>query len=466
MRVLLLSHSSAVENLGGAELSMLQMIDNWRTYDPSVEIMVVSRSPVGLLQPELERRAVPWMNLEFGSWVLPQLIVAPEDVYRTARHDFLATKALVRLIQEFRPDIVATNTIVAPWAALAAKMVGVPHVWFPSEYGDDHEFAIGVDHTFEDLGALSDLVVTNSAALKTYLSRWIADDKMAVLYPALDFSDIAHRVKDTPPEWSNPFSTLPETLRVVCVGRIAPSKGQTRLVRAIAELKKQNVRVEAALVGSARDRDLASIRRLIDELDVGDRIVLTGETANPFSYIAAADIGVVVSVSEGFGRVTVEYLAAGKPVVAARVGATPELVADGRTGILYDPADDSALVEALLTYHRDPASLAAHGAAALAGVDEIVNRNTLSAIVRQIEGCIAAGSAPIERMPHLVVSWMTLPATAQQMFGDVGALVDPHDSVTWTVGNALARPLRVGRRAAGRIVRRVVPRSIRNGWRA
>ncbi|GEP28420.1 hypothetical protein CLE01_30180 [Cryobacterium levicorallinum] len=444
---------------------MLQMIDNWRTYDPSVEVMVVSRSPVGRLQPELDRRGIPWMNLEFGSWVLPQLIVSPEDVYRTARHDFLATKSLVRLIQEFGPDVVATNTIVAPWAALAAKMVGVPHVWFPSEYGDDHEFAIGVDHTFDDLGALSDLVVTNSAALKTYLSRWIDDSKMAVLYPALEFSDLAHRVKDTPPDWTNPFSALPDTLRVVCVGRIAPSKGQARLVRSIAQLKRQNVRVEVALVGSARDHDLTSIRLLIDELDVGDRIVLTGETANPFPFIAAADIGAVVSVSEGFGRVTVEYLAVGKPVVAARVGATPELVSDGHTGLLYDAADDSALVEALLAYHRDPALLAAHGAAALAGVDEIVNRNRLPAIVRQIEGCVAAGSAPIERMPHLVLSWMTLPATAQRMFADVGALVDPHDSVTWTVGSNLARPLRSVRRTAGRIARRVVPRTLRNGWR-
>ncbi|TFD57528.1 glycosyltransferase [Cryobacterium sp. Hh38] len=442
---------------------MLQMIDNWRIYDPSVEIMVVSRTPVGLLQPELERRAVPWLNLEFGSWVLPKLIVAPEDVYRTARHDFLATKALVRLIQELAPDIVATNTIVAPWAALAAKMVGVPHIWFPSEYGDDHEFAIGVDHTFEDLGALSDLVVANSGALKSYLSRWIPEEKMAVLYPALDFSDIADRVKGNA-EWVNPFSDEPETLRVVCVGRIAPSKGQARLVRAVSALLERNVRVEVALVGSGRDGDLASIRSLIEELGVGDRITLTGEDANPFPYIAAADVGVVVSVSEGFGRVTVEYLATGKPVVAARVGATPELVADGRTGLLYDPTDESALERALLTYHQDPTLLAAHGAATRAAAAEIVNRNTLPAIVRQIESCIVAGSAPIERMPHLVLSWMTLPAAAQQMFRDVGASIDPHDSITWTVGNTLARPLRVGRRTAARLARRLVPRSIRNGW--
>ena len=452
--------------MGGAELSMLQMIDNWRKHDPSLEIMVVSRSPVGLLQPELNRRGIPWMNLDFGSWVLPKLIVVPEDVYRTARHDFVATQALVRLIQEFKPDAVATNTIVAPWAALAAKIVGVPHVWFAHEYGDDHEFAIGVDHTFEDLGALSDLVVANSVALKTYLSQWIPEHKIAVLYPAPDFSDIDNRVNDTPPGWSSPFSEATETLRVVCVGRIAPSKGQARLVRAVAKLKQQNVRVEAVLVGSARKQDEADIRSLMHELGVSDRITLTGEKANPFPYIAAADVGAVVSVSEGFGRVTVEYLAAGKPVVAARVGATPELVAEGRTGLLYDPDDDSALVEALLTYHQDPAVLAAHGAAALAGVHEIVNRNTLPAIVRQIEGCIAAGSAPIERMPHLVLSWMTLPATAQKMIADGGALVDPRDSVDWRVGIILARPLRVGRRTAGRIVRRFVPRRLWNGLRA
>lgn len=442
---------------------MLQLIDDWRTHDPSVEILVVTRSPTGFLQPELDRRQIPWMMLQFESWVLPKLIVEPEDVYRTARHDFVAVKALIRLIREFQPDVVVTNTIVAPWAAVAAKTVGVPHVWFPREFGDDHEFSVGVDSTFEDIGLLSDLVVTNSRTLADYLSRWVSDDKITVLYPFPDLSNLGERAHEQVDGWRSPFSGDTTALRVVCVGRIAESKGQTRLIRAVARLKASGIRIEAALVGNASGPEGQRVESLVRELDVDDRVFLTGELANPFLVIEAADVGVVVSDSEGFGRVTVEYMASGKPVVAARAGATVELVADGETGLLFEPGDEDALVETLRCYWNDRELIATHGTAARASVfSDIAERYPLSRVLDRIEATVAEGSAPVARMPHLMLSWMSLPRTAQQMFANAGALANPASSATWRVGNLVAKPLRFGTRLGKQIGTRLgrVPRQI------
>ena len=433
---------------------MVELIDGWRELDSSLELMVVTRTPLGLLQPELDKRGVPWMMLPFQSWVLHKRAVAPADVYHAAREDFAAVRALERLIREFGPDVVITNTIVAPWAAVAAKLVGVPHVWFAHEYGDDHEFSLTPDQTFEDIGILSDLVVTSSRELRGYLSQWIDPGKIDVLYPNLQLSRVESLLAERGSDWSSSFSDDPEALRVICVGRIAESKGQARLVRAIAALKAEGLRVEAALVGSATSDDRARISSLIAEFGVDDHITLTGEVSNPFPYVAESDVGVVVSDSEGFGRVTVEYMTAGKPVIGVRVGATVELVAHQETGLLIEPNDIDDLAAALRTYWNDRDLMRRHGAMAARHVaDDISKRHQLSTILDQIGEVVLRGSAPLNSLPHLMMSWMSLPATALELLAASGAMVDPRTSLTWRVGDAaLALPrgvVRLLRRGRG-----------------
>ena len=80
------------------------------------------------------------------------------------------------------------------------------------------------------------------------------------------------------------------------------------------------------------------------------------------------DVFVLPSINEGISNTILEAMATGLPVVAGRVGGNPELVLDGVTGRLYDPADPSGLEQALLPYLTDPALRQAHGAAARARV--------------------------------------------------------------------------------------------------
>jgi glycosyltransferase involved in cell wall biosynthesis len=67
----------------------------------------------------------------------------------------------------------------------------------------------------------------------------------------------------------------------------------------------------------------------------------------------AFDILVVPSVDEAFGRVVVEGMAAGCPVIASRVGGIPEIITQGQDGIMIPPKDTSSLVEAMLHLTRD-----------------------------------------------------------------------------------------------------------------
>jgi glycosyltransferase involved in cell wall biosynthesis len=70
--------------------------------------------------------------------------------------------------------------------------------------------------------------------------------------------------------------------------------------------------------------------------------------------MAAMDVFVHPSLTESLGHVTIEAMIAGTPVVATRVGGVPEIVEDGRTGLLVPPANPAAIAEQALRLHRDP----------------------------------------------------------------------------------------------------------------
>lgn len=452
--------------MAGAERSMVRMFDQWRQLDPGLELMVITRRPEGLLQPELDARGIPWVNLTYNSWVLPKALTVAEDIFRSAREDFAAVRAIERLIREFEPDVVMTNTIVSPWAAVAAKLVGVPHVWFPREHGLDHEFALSPAETYEDIGTLSDLVVTNARTLRTYLEEWVEPEKLDVLYPDIDVETVRMLAGQQPADWINPFGA-DAALKVVCVSRITASKGQASIVRAVARLRDEGVRIEVALVGTPTPAYRSEFELLISDLDVSDRVFLIGEAANPFPYVLAADVGAIMSASEPFGRVTVEYMALARAVVGSRSGETPELVADGETGFLAAPDDTDELAATLRRYVDDPALIAAHGRAAEARVAELETRHRLPHILERVHDVIAQGSAPLDRLPHLLMAWQTLPDTSLRMLGDGGALKDPRQQLEWQLGEvALRIPRAAVRRlrtvpAARAVARRL--RSLRGG---
>lgn len=455
MKVLCLSHSSASENLGGAELSLLHLIDEWSFSRPGTEFTVVARGPEGLLQPELVTRGVSSHLMDFDAWVLPLVRTDPTDIVETARRNSQTVSELVTLMRELQPDVVVTNTIISPWAALAASFLGIPHVWFVHEYGDlDHglQFEIPRKRTFDDIGLLSDLVVANSRAVHDHIRQWIPTDKLMIGYPAIDLQRV-QQLAQKQPESSLRFTSdsSPEALNTVMVGRLAPSKGQWRLLRAIAALRDQGITVTATLIGGDQGADAEEVKSLIDELGLHDRVQLVGETENPFWYIAQSDVGVTASNNEAFGRVTVEYLALGKPVIASGAGASAELVHDGVSGWLFDPDDLDDLVETLRAAHNNRDELQQRGQDAWRSVAEIAAAYPLAAIIERIEAVASQDASPMGHLPAMLGLWLDLPLAVENMGGQLHARnTAAQSSVTWRLGNTVLRPVRTLRKVVRR----------------
>lgn len=182
------------------------------------------------------------------------------------------------------------------------------------------------------------------------------------------------------------FGAQPGTTVAVHVGRFHQWKGQHVLLRALATLPGMHAWIVGAPLFGEHAVD-AELRELAAALRVDDRVRFLGFRDNVPALLRAADVVVHSSVyPEPFGRVVVEGMLAGRPVIAANAGGVPEIVTDGETGLLVPPGDVPALAAALRCVQDDPASAAAMAARASERARE---QFTVPMMVRGVEAALA-----------------------------------------------------------------------------
>jgi len=148
--------------------------------------------------------------------------------------------------------------------------------------------------------------------------------------------------------------TAPDPARVVCVGRLHPSKGQDIVLRAVALVREAIPNIAVEFVGDGFSKE--SYMRLARELGIDHHCTFVGAVPHDavFTSLASAAVSVVSSRQEAFGLATVESLAVGTPVVASDVGGIPEIVRDGIDGFLIPSGDPEALARRLIQLLLQP----------------------------------------------------------------------------------------------------------------
>ena len=139
-----------------------------------------------------------------------------------------------------------------------------------------------------------------------------------------------------------------EAKDIVFAGVLTPGKGVHHLLSAFHALDEPGT--ELHLVGQARNRDYAAaLQTQAMELGIGERVHFVGAVpqADLAAYFASARVMVLPSLSEGLGRVVVEAMLLGTPVIGSRVGGIPDLIRDGENGYLVEPGDEGELTTAL-----------------------------------------------------------------------------------------------------------------------
>jgi len=409
--VYFVNHSTAPINLGGAERSLIKLVEDWYASDPDFEAVFITKHPRGQFIRALEERQWAFKSFRYRGWTVPRNPAPVSEMTYFAREDYASTRMIVSMMEERRPDLVVTNTIVAPWGAFAANLLGIPHAWMVREYGDlDHGLAFQTSRaeTFSDIGLLSDAVFANSLAVKSHIGQYLDESKVTVVYPQIDTKQLDEKAAEALPAPAFPVAA-PDDLKITVVGRLSDTKGQWRVVDAIGELKRRGATAHLCLVGSWTDNDYdLQLRARARALGVDSQLTIVGEQENPFPFVAAADVCVTASTIEAFGRTTLEYMLAAKPAIASTGGGGSELVVDGATGALFDPERTDTLVEALMRYVGDRDSITTHGAAARGRALELMTSeySNLRAIERLKR---TAAATDVYRLPNIARHWFALP---------------------------------------------------------
>ena len=140
-----------------------------------------------------------------------------------------------------------------------------------------------------------------------------------------------------------------DSLVIGYVGWLIPIKGVTYLVSAMARVAEKYPKSILVLVGKGDEQgeEEIKLKEQVERAGLEDKVRFLGWRADVDEVMGCFDIFVLPSLNEGMGRVLVEAMAAGLPIVASRVGGIPDLVRDGKNGLLVPPADASALAKAI-----------------------------------------------------------------------------------------------------------------------
>jgi glycosyltransferase involved in cell wall biosynthesis len=252
---------------------------------------------------------------------------------------------IAKLIREHKIDLVHAHRGKDHWqAVLATRLSGarVPvvrtrHVVTPLSANPANRW----------LAKKTALLVCVSKAVESDVRRTgIYGKRLAFIPGGVDldlFKPADNRAKEKARE---AFDLGPEARVAVCVARFAKVKAHRVLLAAWKEVAEKIPQARLLLVGDGQLYE--ECRALVGELGIAERVVFLGRRNDVPDILDAADIGVLSSVgSEGFSRAVLEYMAKGLPTVATRVGAVPDLIANGVQGIVVEPENADALAAAL-----------------------------------------------------------------------------------------------------------------------
>lgn len=137
----------------------------------------------------------------------------------------------------------------------------------------------------------------------------------------------------------------PEDIVIGTVARLDPVKNQSLLLKATRRLLDEGYPVRLLLVGDGPERE--KLEAHMRELSLETSVVFTGFQQNPADYLGLMDVFLLPSFTEGTSMTLLEAMSLGVPIIASRVGGTPEIVEHGKTGLLFDSGDEGGLVHAL-----------------------------------------------------------------------------------------------------------------------
>ena len=276
----------------------------------------------------------------------------------------LALFRLVRLLAREQVTILQTHGArSSAYGQVAGRLAGVPII-VSTVHNSLLDYPIGSLKRWLYLTVLrrtmrlADRIICVSEDLRQHVhgDLQVAANKTVTVHNGIDIT----RFHDRPARSTirNEFGVGDAPL-LVSIGRLTEQKGHRYLLAALPSLLATWPELRCLIIGEGELGE--TLKNLAVRLGVASTCVFVGARPDIPVILAAADLLVLPSVSEGFPFVLLEALAMGRPVVASRVNGVPELIEDRKTGRLVPPRDSQALARVIRELLLDPPQAAAMG---------------------------------------------------------------------------------------------------------
>lgn len=312
MRVL---HTTKVQGIGGAEQHLLALLPALR--DRGIDARFLSLD--GGLDAErfhraLEERQIPLRRVPIGQDFSPRL-----------------ARDVLRAVRAGSTDLLHTHMVHADvYGSVAAHALHTP---FVSTRHNDDRYLLGpfryVDRTF--MHGVRRIVAISDAVREFHAAAGLPAEKLVTVHYGLDAAPVVP--SELTPEAAG---VPPEAPLVLAIGRLIEQKDHATLLRAFVDVPDAWL----AILGWGPLEE--STKALAAQLGIADRVLVPGRV-EPRDWLRRADVFAHTSRWEGFGIVLLEAMLAGLPVVATRVSAIPEIVVEGKTGLLAEAGDAAGL---------------------------------------------------------------------------------------------------------------------------
>ncbi|GDY19772.1 glycosyl transferase [Verrucomicrobiota bacterium] len=366
-RVLFVDHVDRI--LGGAQVNLLELLPELLA-EPSLRVACAC-APAGPLSQRLR---------ELGVEQFPHQLPAAAGALRVVGRGFSffnalrahaalreAQRELEKTLAAFQPSAVISIPNKDHFCAAAAcRSAGVPSVWWVNDIVSAQFFSrlVRAVFLFRARRSAAQVVVVSDYARRALLDQGLPAAKVRTIHNGIPLARYAR----TTPGHLHRLLNLPQDEPLAgIVGRFTPWKGQDFFLRLAERWMRENPRGHFVLVGQAFNEEQAfeaELKQFVSAHGLGARVHFV-----PFQSDAPAvfsDLSVLLHCStspEPFGRVIVEAMAAGTPVIAARDGGVPEIITDGVDGFLAPPGDLDAYLAALRRVWSGPPAAALSAAA-------------------------------------------------------------------------------------------------------
>ena len=325
-KILYIVEADLMSGSGKCAIELIQLLKNKTEFEPVVVTQFLNNLNYACDKLQVENYNVHYARTCSLGWGVMGWLIA---FFCRPFLNYLSYRKLKKTFDFKSVYLIHSNSSSIDFGAYLHRKLRIPHIWHIREFLIfNHSQKSIIQNLPKYISCNSSCIIAVSNQLKEFIQSKVECANIKTIYDGVHYSN--SKANPEPNEKS-------DKLRIVCVGNLTPLKGQDCLLNAISLLPPDilnNISVD--LYGSNTDGFEQALKTIAHEKAIEHVVSFKGFCNNVLSILSNYDIGIHPSYTEGFSRVTIEYMLAGLCVIGNGNTSIREQIEDEQSGLLYD----------------------------------------------------------------------------------------------------------------------------------